>query len=298
MLNARRYLDPAPAPPAGEPGQRVLYGLMQPILAVRLLLRRRDLLRAALVPVALVAAFCALWGLLEIRHGPARAVRVFYRTFAVLAPLPSVLMAGHYARLVVRARACLDFPPAEPYVEPLGRRLRNAIFQALLIAMAIAPATFLLDMLPLLGKPLVRVAAAVWALHWIVVDAFDASRVRRPGEPTRDEADADARQPWFVRGLLRAAEPIPIVGGLMRRFARFCDRLAHPWREEIAVVEDHPLVMLGFGITTAALLATPVLNLFFRPIVLVGAVHVLGQVEAAAAPPPLTGPSPTVSLVS
>jgi hypothetical protein len=45
-------------------------------------------------------------------------------------------------------------------------------------------------------------------------------------------------------------------------------------------------VAFGFGLTTAALLATPVLNLFFRPIVLVGAVHVLGQIERGEAGEP------------
>jgi len=35
----------------------------------------------------------------------------------------------------------------------------------------------------------------------------------------------------------------------------------------------------GFGLTTAALLAMPVLNLFFRPIVIVASVHLLGHVS-------------------
>jgi uncharacterized protein involved in cysteine biosynthesis len=55
-----------------------------------------------------------------------------------------------------------------------------------------------------------------------------------------------------------------------------------PWREEVALVEDHPVLMLGFALSTAAVLAVPVLNLAFRPIVIVGACHVLGQLEATA----------------
>jgi uncharacterized protein involved in cysteine biosynthesis len=66
---------------------------------------------------------------------------------------------------------------------------------------------------------------------------------------------------------------------LLTRFARWCDRLARPWREEIAMVEQHPSLMIGFALATAALLATPVLNLLFRPIVLIGAAHVLGRIE-------------------
>jgi hypothetical protein len=248
---------------------------MQPILGGRLLLRERALLRAALVPVGWLAAFCAGWALLHLGDGVGAMVRHFYETFAVLAPVPSVLMAAHYARMVVRARTCLGLPPGEPRLESLWRRCRHALAQVVLIAVAIAPATVLLDLVPLLGSTLVRVAAALWALHWIVVEAFDASRVTAP------DPAADARQPWFVVGLSRAGDRVPLVGWVFRRLARFCDWLARPWREDIAVAEAHPLLVLGFGITTAALLATPVLNLFFRPIVLVGAIHVLGQLGLA-----------------
>jgi uncharacterized protein involved in cysteine biosynthesis len=36
---------------------------------------------------------------------------------------------------------------------------------------------------------------------------------------------------------------------------------------------------VGFALSTAALLATPVLNLLFRPIILAGSSHLLGQLE-------------------
>jgi hypothetical protein len=295
MVNARRYLEPVPPPPPGQHVERLVYGLMQPILGARLLLHDRALFLAALVPVAWLAAFCALRVLPDVGKGPGPMVRHFYQTFAVLAPLPSVLMAGHYARLVVRARACLALPPAEPHVDPLWRSFRRAVAQAILIALAIAPATLLLHLVPLLGQPLVRVVAAVWALHWIVVDAFDGTRVRHPGQlPPLPDAQL-GRSPWFVRALTRAGHRLPVAGHLLRWFAGRCDRLARPWRDELAVVEDHPMLVLGFALTTAALLATPVLNLFFRPIVLVGAVHVLGRFElsaAAASPGPMPAGAP------
>jgi uncharacterized protein involved in cysteine biosynthesis len=63
------------------------------------------------------------------------------------------------------------------------------------------------------------------------------------------------------------------------RFAGVCDRLALVWREEIAVLETHPAVAAGFGAATALLLATPVLNLLFRPIIIVASVHLLGELE-------------------
>ena len=167
----------------------------------------------------------------------------------------------------------------EARLETLWRRVRHALAQAVLIAVAIAPATVLLNQVPLLGSTLVRVTAALWALHWIVVEAFDASRVAEP-VPAASE-----RPPWFVRALSRVADRLPLGAWPVRRFARFCDGLARPWREDIAVVESHPLLVLGFALATAVLLATPVLNLFFRPIVLVGAVHVLGQFAPGDAPP-------------
>jgi uncharacterized protein involved in cysteine biosynthesis len=62
-----------------------------------------------------------------------------------------------------------------------------------------------------------------------------------------------------------------------------------PWREEIALVEDHPALVVGFALSTAALLAVPVLNLAFRPIVIIAASHIIGQLEGQlerpAAPP-------------
>ena len=88
-----------------------------------------------------------------------------------------------------------------------------------------------------------------------------------------------APPPWFVRWFRRAGDKIPILGGLLRAFARLCDRLSLPWRGEIALVEAHPAVALGFALSTATLLAVPVLNLLFRPIILVGSAHLLGHLE-------------------
>src|SRR5262249_24213398 len=129
-----------------------------------------------------------------------------------------------------------------------------------------------------------QVAAAIWALHWVVVEAFDAARVLKPGETLAD-LDAAAlriRPPWYVRWLFRAADRAPIAGRLVSRFARLCDRLSMPWREEVALGEAHPALVLGFALPTAALLAIPVLNLAFRPIVIIGATQIIGQLE----PPP------------
>ena len=55
------------------------------------------------------------------------------------------------------------------------------IKQAILIALAVAPVTALLHIVPILGWMVIHVIAAAWALHWVVVDAFDSARVLHPG---------------------------------------------------------------------------------------------------------------------
>lgn len=282
MATSRRFWGfrdhVAPRPPPAADHDRVVYGLTQPLLGIRMLATHRHLLEAALVPVGLLAAFCAVVALLGHRSD---FLHRFYTTFAVLAPLPSIVFASHYARLAVQARHAFGFARAEPCIEPLRRNLGRAIKQAALIAIALAPISALLRIVPGVGWLLVQVVAAVWALHWVVVEAFDAARVLRPGETLAD-LDAAAlrlRPPWYVRGLLRAADRAPFAGRLVRRFAGLCDRLSLPWREEIALVEDHPALVVGFALSTAALLAVPVLNLAFRPIVIIAASHILGQLE-------------------
>lgn len=286
---AAGYVATPTAPPDAH-ADRVVYGLMQPLLGLRMLLRDRQLLRAALVPAALLAAFCACVAVLDPPSWtPGGIVRRFYQTFAVLAPLPTVLLARHYARLAALARTRLGFGPVDPCIEPIGRSIRRAVGQFLLIAFGLLPVTIALRFVPLVGGYVIKAVVAVWAVHWIVVDAFDSARVLQRGQKLADlDALAEkARRPWFVR-LLERAGGVPVVGRILRRFARWCDRLAKPFREEIALVEEHPSLIIGFALATAALLATPVLNLLFRPIVLIGAAHVLGRLEHRAELPAAT----------
>jgi hypothetical protein len=272
----RDHVAPRPPPVANQ--DRVIYGLTQPLLGMRMLITHRPLLEAALIPVGVLAAFCAVVALLGHRGD---FLHRFYATFAVLAPLPSIVFAAHYARFAVAARHAFGFAPAEPCIEPLRRNIGRAIKQAVLIAIAVAPVSALLHLIPGTGWILVQIVAAAWALHWVVVEAFDSARVLHPGE-TLAELDAAAlriQPPWYVRWLFRAADRTPFGARLIRRFARLCDRLSIPWREEILLVEEHPALLLGFALSTAALLAVPILNLAFRPIIIIAAVHILGQLE-------------------
>src|ERR1051325_11809855 len=91
----------AARPPPTDRVDRVGYGLTQPLLGVRMLATHRELLRAALIPAGLLAAFCAVIAALD---GNGHFLRRFYTTFAVLAPLPSIVLASHYARFAVQGR--------------------------------------------------------------------------------------------------------------------------------------------------------------------------------------------------
>ncbi len=260
---------------------RFLYGLAQPAIGARIVLRDRDLFRSALFPALLLALFCAAVALLRGASSASDFALRFYRVFAVLAPLPSIVFAPHYARLAAKAHQQLGFGNCKPRIEGLGRAIRRAVYQAILVALAAAPVLALLRLMPFVGQYFIKLAAAVWALHWVVIGAFDDARVLESGETLADvEAqNAAAPQAWFVRSYNWVADRVAGSGRPIRSFSRFCDRLSLEWREEMAIAESHPLLVAGFGLTTAGLLAMPVLNLFFRPIIIVASVHLLGHLS-------------------
>jgi hypothetical protein len=272
----RSFASRKQAPPREQAPDRVVYGLAQPILGLRLLVSDPELLREALVPAVWLGAFCAVVAALS----PDGAgfwgwVKSFYKTFAVLAPVPSVVFAKHYARLAAMVRWRLGFGACGPREYPMVVSLKRAVQQAIVVAIGVIP-------FAVLGIFISKAVILVWGVHWVVVDAFDDARVLLPGETIRsaEAIDRQAPAPWFVRWFLHAADRLPLIGGPLRAFARLCDRLSLPWRGEIALMEANPLVSLGFALSTATLLAAPVLNLLFRPIILVASSHLLGHLEA------------------
>jgi hypothetical protein len=272
-------------PPRDAHVDRFGWGARQPYEAARLVLSDPELLRESLHPALLLALVCAGVAICTTLPGWSTVTR-FYNVFLALAPWPSILLARHYARLAVLAHRKLGLGEAQPVYEPIGRAIRRALGQAVLIAIAVAPVSFFLGWIPLFGTVVVKVTAAVWALHWVLVNAFESGRVLLPGQ-TIEELDRIAREttaPWFVRGLYRLGERAPAIGGPCRWFANLCDRLAWPWREEMAIIEQHLTLTGGFALTTFALLATPVLNLLFRPVVLVASVRVLSLVDESQIP--------------
>ncbi|HJZ87996.1 MAG TPA: hypothetical protein VKN99_22630 [Polyangia bacterium] len=281
--SARQEREPTEWP------ERLAWGLTQQVVGARLLLAHRDLLRAALVPPFWLALFCLLVALARVRSGPLAMIRTFYLTFASLAPLPSLVFARHYARLSALAHRRFGFGECAPRIERLRISIRRVLHGFIMVSIApvvvAAPFAILLVALsearPAAGI-LYAVVTALWALHWIIVDALDNAQVLAPGE-TLAQAEAKGRslpEPWFVRALRRIQTRRRRQRN--RGFAGFLERYSRFWREEIDLIERHPTVAIGFGVATAALLATPVLNLFFRPITIAAAVHLSGVVEEGA----------------
>jgi hypothetical protein len=291
-------------PPEGSHAEKVLYGFAQPILGARILLADPTLLQEALYPGAILAIVCAIYASISGSGSGSHEIghwlwfKQFYKAFAYLAPLPSVVFANHYARIAAMIRWRLGFGACGPREMPLGMLLMRLARQAAIVAIGAAPFIWVVnEFVPILGPLIAGAAATVWGLHWVVADAFDDAQVCLPGESLQQSIDRDRRapSPWFIRWINTGADhltvfsrKVPIAGGLMRvvsglmkRFARFCDKLALDSRGEIEIMEKNRFVSLGFGLSTAALLAVPVVNLLFRPIVLAAASHVVGQVEAA-----------------
>jgi len=279
-----REMQPPPA--KADPVVNVIYGAAQPILGARILLKDRELLRQGLVPAMWLAAFCAVCALAKPHEGPlwAGRLKTFYKTFAVLAPVPSIIFAKHYARMAALIRWKLGFGACGPREYPLFTSARRAVQQAIVIAIGLLPLAVVWHFIPFLGAVISQVVLGAWAVHWVVVDAFDDARVLLPGETIKsaEATDRCAPSPWFVRVFLHAAERfhVPVISRVLRKFARFCDRLSLPWRGEFALMEGHPPISAGFAVMTATLLAVPVMNLLFRPIILVASSHLLGHLEA------------------
>ena len=284
----RAYSGDLQPPPAASSSRldRALYGFSQPLLGLKVLVSDGELLREALEPALLLAAFCAVAAFVEPGKGSFWVARLktFYKVFAALAPLPSILFARHYARLAALSRWRLGFGACGPRELPLAVSLKRALQQLVLVYAGAFPFWLLVRAVPFLGRRVEWIVPVIWGLHWVVVDAFDDARILRPGETLRDAEAEDQRapSPWFVRLFRAAADRIPLLplANLLRRFAATSDRLALVWRGEIALMEANGAAAIGFSLSTAALLATPVLNLLFRPVTIVAASHLLGHLES------------------
>jgi hypothetical protein len=276
-------------PPPAEPAEQAVWGFSQPILGMRALASDPQLLWESVYPAAILGLACAFYASVSGGgEGTWGWFGRFYKAFATLAPLPSLIFANHYARLGALIRWRLGLGVCGPREMPVGMLFGRMIRQALIVAIGVIPFAAIWNVLPGVGSVISNIIVVLWGIHWVVADAFDDAQVLMPGETLKDSVhhDRSAPPPWFVRWMLKAAEKIPVLGRPLRWFARLCDYLALDSRGEIHTMEQNRVISLGFALSTAALLATPVLNLLFRPIILAGSSHLLGQLEASEAETP------------
>lgn len=305
----------APEPPPREQGRLALvrYGLAQPFLGLRTILRSRDLLGITLAPalgVLLVASLVA-WNR-AAEHGALRGVGAFLLTVAALAPMPPLLLARVYAHLAAKARPHLGLPPAAPYLRGFVQLTGEWLAQLVVLAVGVLPFVALARVLPMVGAVVALAVQGAWALCWIVVEGYDNARTLPPGH-TVAELEAQARaqggHPWFHRWHLAVTGPRWLVTVLapLRMLSEVVATLARPWRVEVDLAEREPWISLGFGLGVAAMLAVPGLNLLFRSAVVVGGVHLRHRLLPGDAQPereasttdavrPTTQPCPTATL--
>ncbi|HET6582141.1 MAG TPA: hypothetical protein VFG69_01815 [Nannocystaceae bacterium] len=280
--------EPAAPPAIDHRRARFLWGLAQPLLGMRVMLRDRTMLGEALVPVFAVALLCTIGAIASAtanESDPIRRIGVgivwFFATFITLAPVPPFLFARHYARMAARARGLLGLGPRDPWLEPIAVSLGKTIAQSIVIAIGLAPITIVLSLVPY-AAPLVLLVQGLWTLHWMVVEGLDNGRSLAPGDSvdrvTREEA-ALRHDPWFHRWLDRVPPRAAKWLAPVRMIAEIVRALGSSWSPEIRIVErDHALAG-GFGLGVVALLAVPGLNLFFRPALVIGAAHLRGRLE-------------------
>jgi hypothetical protein len=270
----------APGPPPAGHLAQILYGLAQLPLGVRLVVLVPDLRRRAVLPALVVAGVCVVAVVADDAvDGPLGAVSTFFLTLVAIASLPPLLFSRSFARLAVAAGPHLGLAPRAPLLRRLRALLAETLAQALVLALGLAPLLALAELLSL-GAGLAFVLGGAWTLHWIVVEALDNARTL-PVAPAPPDEDAGPDLPWYAR-LYQLPTWLP-GHRPVRRFGRFVARLGRRWRAEVALVERAPWIAAGFALGAALLLALPVVNLLFRPVVVVAAAHVWGRLAGATA---------------
>ena len=272
------------APPVrSDAWGRFSYGMAQPLLGARLMLRDRSLLGAALAPVIGVALVCLLSALRKADDGALAVVIAFVVTFGALIPVPPVLFARFYARIAAKARNDLGLGPCTPYLKPISQSFGESIAQIVIIAIGVVPLTLAVSLAPLWGAVLAFAVQAVWTLHWIVVEGLDSARTLEPGQTVESvsaEERAQRSTPWFMRV---HDSPMPswlrLVLLPLRVTSEIVMGLSREWSPEMKIVERNPWLSSGFGVGTVILLSIPGVNLFFRPAMAIAGMHLRTRID-------------------
>jgi len=279
-------------------------GLLEPWAGLGWLVRDRQLLalglRPALVVGALVAGGLALGWVdpgeqlagcgLSPGGSPRSAfewIAAFALAMSAFAAVPPFVFHNTYARLAALGHARMGFGPRTAFHRGLATRVWEMTLQGLIIATAFAAISVPLSLLPGgVGVPVSLALGSLWALHWVVVEALDNARTLPEGADPRsiadDERDRAAGPPWF--GRLLAVDPQRRLGPLfapVRMCGRLSTRWSRRWHEELRLVERHPWTAAGFGLATAGLLAVPLVNVLFRPAIVLAATRLRARLEGA-----------------
>ena len=259
---------------------QALWGLSQPVIGARLLLAHSSLIALALGPVLVTSAICIALAYADFEgSGFLGLVRSLYLVLVAAAPISPIFFTRTYSRMAARARSLAGYGERQPYLRSFGAALREAILQLIVIGIGLAPVTFVFGLVPVAGWLWGGGVTLVWALHWIAVEALDSARTGVADE----QAHADPGfRPWFVRIFdLRPEGPLEPLFAPARWWGSVLHKMTRHWHDEVEFLEKHPFVGLGFAAGAALVLAIPVFNLLFRPIVVIAAVVLQAQIELA-----------------
>lgn len=147
-----------------------------------------------------------------------------------------------------------------------------------------------------ISNPICAVLSFIWFLQWIVVDVFENAKVNKldiKNIPKLSDLNDSQKEktfipidyiPWFARIPITIGKRDLVNMRLIKQsqmflllLSRFSARLSKGWLEELYLIEKFKWIALGFAISAGLLLITPILNLFFRPILIVASVHLTNQ---------------------
>ena len=252
--------------------------------AAALVASDRTLLRSALLPTTLTFLGSAALAAVYARSHEGKFFESAFAAFVALSSMPPTLLWPLWTRLAVEARRALGAPPGEEerpgesYARLLLRESTKALRQGAVVAIGLAPVFFLVELLPGVGHGITLSLGVAWAWYWVVLDALEIPVEMQPGRL------GPGAPPWFERGLVE-------LGGrsrwlrFLRPAGRFVGWLARPWRHQAKFTERQPWESAGFGLASVAVLAVPVLGVFFRAVAITAATALVVRYEPTAEPP-------------
>ena len=238
--------------------------------AAALLATDRALLRSALLPTALTFLGSAALAALVAWRREGSFLALAFASFVAISSMPPTFLWPLWTRLGKEARRALGAPPGEEerpgesYARLLLRETVKAVRQGMVVAVGLAPVFFLVELLPGVGHWLTLSLGVAWAWYWVVLDALEIPVELQPGRLGEGEP------PWFERGLVALAARSRWLR-FLRPAGRFAGWLARPWRHQALFTERHRWESAGFGLASVAVLAVPVLGVFFRAVALTAA---------------------------